>query len=311
MFRIAKTDRSAYLLLFSVVVLWGSSFAVSKIGLKELSPLNMAGSRFVIASVLFGILLLTRKSRCVPERRDILSLAVAGFMSITSYFYIQYTGLLYTTSINAALLLATSPIWTTVYCVATQHERITVKAAIGMALAFVGISLVISKGRAFSLFTFETLQGDLLLLLNSIVWAGFTLYGKKIMQKYSPFTAMAYIHIFGTIMLLPVILIPSTINPIPITQQLPDVSFATGFAILYLAGLCSVYGYGMWYRGVAQIGAVRTASFYYMSPLIALLAGVWLLNESINFLVVAGGCLVMSGVYFVNKYKAPVVKADP
>ena len=63
MFRIAKTDRSAYLLLFSVVVLWGSSFAVSKIGLKELSPLNMAGSRFVIASVLFGILLLTRKSR--------------------------------------------------------------------------------------------------------------------------------------------------------------------------------------------------------------------------------------------------------
>lgn len=311
MFRIAKTDRSAYLLLFSVVVLWGSSFAVSKIGLKELSPLNMAGSRFVIASVLFGILLLTRKSRCVPERRDILSLAVAGFMSITSYFYIQYTGLLYTTSINAALLLATSPIWTTVYCVATQQERITVKAAIGMALAFVGISLVISKGRAISLFTFETLQGDLLLLLNSIVWAGFTLYGKKIMQKYSPFTAMAYIHIFGTIMLLPVILIPSTINPIPITQQLPDVSFATGFAILYLAGLCSVYGYGMWYRGVAQIGAVRTASFYYMSPLFALMAGVWLLNESINFLVVTGGCLVMTGVYFVNKYKAPVVKADP
>ena len=307
MFSSTQTDRSAYILLLSVVVLWGSSFAVSKIGLQELSPLNMAGIRFVLASILFGILLITQKSRSSLEPKDIPSLIIAGFMSITSYFYIQYTGLLYTTSINAALLLATSPIWTTVYCVATKQERITGKAFVGMLLAFIGIGLVISKGKVFFLFASETLQGDLLLLLNSVVWAGFTLYGKKIMQKYSPFTAMAYIHIFGTILLLPVILIPSSINPVPITQQLPHVSFSTGVAVLYLAGLCSVYGYGMWYRGVAQIGAVRTASFYYMSPLVALIAGIWLLDESFNLLVVVGGCLVMGGVYFVNKYKAAVI----
>jgi drug/metabolite transporter (DMT)-like permease len=304
MINTAQSDRSAYISLFIVVVLWGSSFAVSKIGLQELSPLNMAGIRFALASILFGILLAAQKSSSSLESKDILSFVVAGFMSITSYFYIQYTGLLYTTSINAALLLATSPIWTTIYCVVTKQERITSKAFIGILLAFTGICLVISKGKVFFLFASETLPGDLLLLLNSLVWAGFTLYGKKIMQKYSPFTAMAYIHIFGTIMLLPVILIPSNINPIPISQQLSGISFSTGVAILYLAGLCSVYGYGMWYRGVAQIGAVRTASFYYMSPLFALIAGVWLLDESFNFLVVVGGCLVMLGVYFVNKYKA-------
>lgn len=304
MINTAQSDRSAYISLFIVVVLWGSSFAVSKIGLQELSPLNMAGIRFSLASILFGILLVAQKSSSSLESKDILSLVVAGFMSITSYFYIQYTGLLYTTSINAALLLATSPIWTTIYCVVTKQERITGKAFIGILLAFTGICLVISKGKVFFLFASETLPGDLLLLLNSVVWAGFTLYGKKIMQKYSPFTAMAYIHIFGTIMLLPVILIPSNINPIPITQQLSGISCSTGVAILYLACLCSVYGYGMWYRGVAQIGAVRTASFYYMSPLFALIAGIWLLDESFNFLVVVGGCLVMLGVYFVNKYKA-------
>ena len=114
MIKIAKTDYSAYVLLLSVTFLWGASFAISKIGLQELSPLNLAGVRFLLASFIFGIILITQKPFQSIDIRDIPALAIAGFMAITSYFYIQYTGLLYTTSINAALLLATSPIWTTV-----------------------------------------------------------------------------------------------------------------------------------------------------------------------------------------------------
>jgi len=295
-------------LLLSVVILWGCSFAVSKYGLQELSPLNLAGARFCLASVIFGVILLTQKPRRALERQDFLAMVVAGFMAITSYFYIQYTGLLYTTSINAALLLATSPIWTTIFGVALRQERITAKAFGGILLAFVGISLVISRGRTFSLFDLQTLRGDLMLLLNALVWAGFTLYGKKIMQKYPPFTAMAYIHIFGTIMLLPVILIPNGANPVTLLQQLPGVKISTIISIVFLAALCSVYGFGMWYRGITKIGAVRTAAFYYMSPMFALFAGVWLLNETFSLGVIAGGVMVVTGVYLTNRYKTTVVR---
>ena len=126
------------------------------------------------------------------------------------------------------------------------------------------------------------------------------------MQKYPPFTAMAYIHIFGTIMLLPIILIPTSLNPISVITQIGDISLATVISIFYLAVLCSVYGFGMWYRGVAQIGAVRTSSFYFVSPLFAMFAGHWLLDESFSFMVVAGGLMVIAGVYFTNKFKISV-----
>lgn len=295
-----------YISLLSVVVLWGSSFAASKVGMQELSPLNLAGMRLSIASVLFGTILLLQQPRIKVDIRDVPALAVAGFMVITSYFYIQYTGLLYTTSINASLLLATSPIWTTLYCVASRQEKVTSKAMLGILTAFLGISLVISKGKWDTLFVSGNIVGDLLLLSNSMVWAGFTLYGKKIMLKYSPFTAIAYIYIFGTLMLLPVILIPNPINPISIFQQFSNVGPSTVIAILYLSVLCSAYGYVMWYRGVARIGAVRTASFQYLAPLSALLAGVWLLDEQLNFTVVVGGVMVVSGVYITNKYKTSV-----
>jgi len=303
MIRIEKTELNAYATLLSVVFLWGASFAVSKIGLYELSPLNLAGLRFSLASVFFVILLVMQNPIVSLERQDIFTLIIAGFMAITSYFYIQYTGLLYTTSINAALLLATSPIWTTIFSVVIGLEQITIKAFGGILLAFLGISLVISKGQLFLLFSSQTIYGDMLLLLNALVWAGFTLYGKKIMEKYSPFTAMAYIHIFGTIMLLPFILIPNKLNPVTVIDQLSNISITTIISIFYLAILCSVYGFGMWYKGITQIGAVRTASFYFICPLFAVFAGNWLLNESFHLSIVIGGLMVIFGVYITNKFK--------
>ena len=297
-----------YLSLTSVAFLWGTSFAVSKIGLYELSPLNMAGLRFILASLLFSCILLFRKNDRHIDIRDVPQLIIMSFLSITSYFYIQYTGLLYTTSINAALLLATSPLLTTIASVLTRQEKVNTKAICGIILAFAGVTLVISRGKIFSLFASETLFGDLLILLNASVWAIYTLYGKRILQKYSPLTAVAYIYILGTLMLLPAIVIPSNINPVTAIDQFSHLSLKTLLAGTYLAALCSVYGYYMWYRGVSAIGAVRTSSFYYISPLFALLAGVFLLDESITHYVILGGFMVIAGVYVTNKNKTTFSK---
>lgn len=298
-----KKDISTYISLLSVAFLWGTSFAISKIALYELSPLNLAGLRFIIASLIFGVVLIAKKSDSTIDRKDILQLIIMGFMSITSYFYIQYTGLLYTTSIHASLLLATSPLWTTIFSVITRQEQVNRKAVVGIVIAFIGISLVISRGKLLMLFASETIYGDMLLLTNAVVWAIFTIYGKNIMKKYSPFTAIAYIHIFGTIMLLPIVLLPNSLNPISVLSQLSGISLPTIVAVLYLAALCSVYGYYMWFKGISKIGTVRTASFYYGSPLFALLAGVWLLSETITPFIISGGIMVIVGVYLTNKYK--------
>ncbi|MDU2066480.1 MAG: DMT family transporter [Sporomusaceae bacterium] len=288
-----------YLSLISVAFLWGTSFAISKIGLYELTPLNLAGLRFFVAAILFGLILLIKKAKI--HKKDIPQLIVMGFMAITSYFYIQYTGLLYTTSINASLLLATSPVWTTIASGILQQEQINRNTVGGILVAFFGVSLVISKGNFLTLFASETILGDVLMLLNATVWAIFTLYGKRIMTKYSPFTAVAYITIFGAIMLLPVVCIPNPLNPISLFDQVANISMQTVGALLYLAVFCSVYAYYSWYHGIEIIGAVRTASFYYTSPLFALAAGVWLLKETISPLVVFGGIAVIAGVYITNK----------
>lgn len=297
-------DMAIYLSLTCVVFLWGTSFAISKVTLDELSPLNLAGLRFVIAAVIFGAILAVKQSRLSKE--DIPKFIAMGFLAITSYFYIQYTGLLYTTSINAALLLSTSPIWTTIAGIFIGQEKVSSKTISGILLAFLGVTIVISKGELFSLFLSETIFGDMLMLFNAIVWALLTLYGKNIMCKYSPFAAVAYMTIFGALMFLPIILIPNPLNPISALEQLAGITLPTIASILHLAALCTVYAYYIWYKGITQIGAVRTASFQYLSPLFALLAGILLLSETVSSFMLLGSIMILLGVYLTNRPTATI-----
>lgn len=299
-----------YAALTSVSLLWGTSFAAAKIGLFELLPLNLVILRFVLASTLFGIILLImRKDNCI-EISDIPRFIVLGFLAITSYFYIQFTGLQFTTTINSALIIATSPIYIAIFGSIIGWEKLSTTMITGIALAFIGVTSIITNGQLSDLFHTSTIKGDLLLFCNAVVWAGFTLYGKSILQKYRPFVAMAYIHIFGTILLIPFAFTPTFFVTIPLIIQIQTISWSTIFAALYLAVLCSVYGYFVWYAGVNKIGAIRTAVFSYLNPLFAIITGVLLLDENFSIYTLVGGLMVIAGVYLTNKAKTQQISQE-
>lgn len=308
---IKKYLSSIYISLTGVSFLWGTSFAAAKVGLTELHPMNLVAFRFIIASAIFAVMLLLMRSANKIDYHDLPRFIILSFLAITSYFYIQFTGLTYTTTINSALIIATSPIYTAIFGVLYGLERISAKGALGITAAFLGVTTIITNGNLYGLFESSTIKGDLMLLCNAIVWAGFTLYGKNILQKYRPFVAMAYIHIFGTIMLLPFALIPSFLTPIPLQDQLPAISTNTVLATFYLAVLCSVFAYYTWYNGVDTIGAIRTAVFSYLNPLFAMIVGILFLGENITVYTLAGGILVILGVYATNTYKIqPAITTD-
>lgn len=290
-----------YLFLMTVPIFLGTSYGAAKIGMRELAPLNFAILRFVIASSLFGIALLGMRKNNKIDRGDIPRFIVLGFMAITSFFYIHFTGLKYTTSTNAGLIMATTPVFAAIFCLLLKREKVTRRSLIGILIAFCGVSLVITQGRFEGLFQQETTFGDSLIMINALVWAGFTLYGTTILQKYRPFVAMAYIHIFGTIMLLPFAFVSTVFVEIPLIDQLPTISVSTLLAAAYLAIFCSVYSYFIWYAGVEKLGAVKTAVFSYFNPVFAVLTGIILFGEQLNIYIVFGGLLAITGVYLTNR----------
>lgn len=296
-----------YAALTGVSLVWGTSFAAAQIGMRELAPLHLVTLRFILASFIMAAMLLCMKNNTI-DRSDLPRFFGLGFMAITSYFWIQYTGLLYTTSIDAALIIATSPIATAILSAFFGGERPGPRSILGSLVAFTGVVLVITKGDFTSLFQSKSSFGALLLLTNSLVWACFTLYGKTVLKKYRPFVAIAYIHIFGTLLLLPAALIPGVFAEASFVQALSAISFETIGAAVYLAVLCSVYAYYFWYMGIEVIGAVRTAAFSYMNPLFAIAAGLLFMGERLSFWAAGGGLLVLGGVYCINSASSKQVE---
>lgn len=301
--------RYIFVLLTTVSFLWGTSFAAAKICLTELDPMTLVVLRFTIAAIIFALILWRLGGQARIASADIPAFLGLGFFGITSYFYIQFTGLMYTTSIHAALLLAASPIMVAVLGAVLRVETLTVPAAGCIAVSFVGVALVITQGQPLSALRGGEAQGDLLLLSNAVVWAGLMIYGKRILQKYRPLVAMAYMHISGALLLLPMALLPGVFSP-EMGRQIAGASWPVVVAALYLAVFCSVYAYYIWYAGVDIIGAVRTSVFSYLNPVFAMLAGVLFLGEQASWATVGGGVLVIAGVYGANKCQTAAPPAE-
>lgn len=269
--------------------------------MRELLPLNLAIVRFTIASLFFGIFLLLKKGNRRIEREDIPQFLMLGFLGITFFYFIHFTGLQYTTSTNAGLIMATTPVFAALFCILTKKENVSKQSILGICVAFIGVLLVITQGKISGLFHQKTLYGDSLIILTALIWAWFTLKGKTVLEKYSPFIAMAYIHIFGTILLLPFAFYPTVLVETTLLQQLPAISYTTLLAAAYLAVFCSVYSYFIWYLGISKIGAVKTAIFNYFNPIMATLSGILFFDEKLTIYTVLGGILVIAGVYVTNQ----------
>lgn len=292
-----KDTVRVYIGLFGVAFFWGTSWAASKIGLQEFSPLHLTLIRFIVASLIFYFVVKIFYKDYVIEKQDKRRIWLLGMLGVSIYFILQHTALDMTTTVNSSILIATSPIFTMFLSTKLfQQEELTYAGIFGALLAFFGVFLVFTGGKGFS-FGQKTLIGDLLMLLNSVVWALFTVLGKDVVDKYDPFAVMAYAYLYGTITMLPFAFTPGFV------ASLKAASITTWAAIIYLALFCSVYAYYMWYKGIRILGASQTAMFNYINPVIAVIIGVIFLKETWNMYTLIGGTLVFVGVYISSASK--------
>jgi drug/metabolite transporter (DMT)-like permease len=290
-------------LMVFLITFWGSSFVVVKATLQEgLTPIAIATFRFIVAGGLFAGALALNRSRnpqyaVFVEGKDFLRLLLLGLTGVTFFFVAQYTGIeLAGASIAAILVCLLSPILISVFSAWIFKEYLMRRNVIGLGLAAVGTFTVIAGGtlsvqgnRA------DFLLGSLILLLTPLLWAVYTLMGKRIIEKYDPFLVVAYVNILGGLCLIPFSLAEGSFQE-ALAMNIGEVS-----AILYLAITCSLIGYFIWFHVMKQAKASVTSSFMFAEPVVTVLFANLFLKENITILTVAGGLAVFAGVYLVTR----------
>ena len=288
--------------MLCLIIFWGSSFVVVKaLLLQGLTPIAIATFRFLVAGALFLAALLVQKvrkplSQAVFEGKDILTFVGLSLVGVTFFFIAQYVGInLAGASVAAILVCFLSPILIALFSMRLFNEALTRRQFLGLAVAGIG-TLVVITGGTMDLNSNPTfLFGSLILLLTPVLWASYTLGGKRLIEKYSPFLVVAYVNIIGGLFLVPFSLAENSLRGI-LTLNLQ----AWG-EILYLAVTCSFIGYFIWFYVMNRVKAAVTSSFLFAEPLVTVLFATALIGETITPLILTGGLLIFAGVLLITR----------
>ena len=224
------------LLLAFVSLVWAGSFVAVRMTVKEISPVDLGFLRFFVATpFMVLILILSRKKTRLPAK-ELLYLSVLGLTGITLLYIFQFIGIEYTTASTSAVLINTNVIFIVLLSATFLKEKFPLRKSAGIALSFVGVLVVIFAQMTNESIAFSNvfLIGCMFIILSAFCWAIYSIVGKRLLDKYDPFTVTTYAFVLGTIFFLPVVL-PD------ITDVIKGVSFNGWMAILYLALICSVF----------------------------------------------------------------------
>jgi drug/metabolite transporter (DMT)-like permease len=289
-------------LMLCLITFWGSSFVVVKATLREgLTPIAIATFRFLAAGGLFLLALSLNKLRnpdyrVLIDKSDIATLLLLALTGVSFFFIMQYTGIqMASASIASILVCLLAPILISILSARMFKEQLRRKQIFGIGIAAVGTLAVVAGGTLGLRSSTEFFLGSLILLSTPLLWAAYTVMGKKIMEKYSPFLVVAYVNMIGGLCLVPFSLAENSFSGIL------ALNFQEWSVILYLAFTCSLLGYFIWFHVMKQVRAAVTSSFMFGEPLITVLFAIVFLNEEITLFTAAGGFLILIGIYLVSK----------
>ena len=285
--------RRFVVLAFSLLVLfWGSSFAVVKIGLDYSPPLLFAGLRIllgglamVLAAILWG--------GSPNLRRDWPVFLLLALFNAVLFVGLQTYAILYLPSGSAAVLVYLQPILVGVLAWLILGEPLSAAKLVGLLLGFSGI-VAVSLGSLTGAENAISTVGIIFGAGSALSWALGTVYFKKYEARISTLWAVAMTFLVGGIVLTLLGLL---------VERWKDISWSGEFvASLLYSGLVGIsLAWVIWFALVRAGEASRVAAYVFAVPLSAVLIGVVILGEPLGYTLLIGAALVLSGIYLANR----------
>jgi drug/metabolite transporter (DMT)-like permease len=195
---------------------------------------------------------------------------------------------------HASLLIGTEPICVALFGALLLREGLSLRRLAALALGLVGATSVVANGIPFR-GPSDTSQvaGDLLLIAHGAAWSIYTIAGKSLLGRFPPLATTTASLAVALPLLLPVAALE-----FPHLAYTPALLPSLGWAVA-LGLLASALGTVLWNQALAQMDASTLAGFVFLQPVAGVLLGSYALGEELRPQAVAGGALVLAGVYLL------------
>ncbi|HBX54103.1 DMT family transporter [Pseudomonas sp. UBA2684] len=296
------TDRSRQLAIAGVllaVLCWAGNALVARAFVGEIPPFALAFWRWSLA------LLLVLPFVARPLWRHRADLLRAGWrlpliagLGIAGYNSLLYSAAQTTAAINITLVNTCIPLMTFIGAGLLLGEWPARRTWWGMALAVLGLLVLITQGQWSTLANLSFNRGDLIMLLAVTDWALYTVLLRRWASYLMPIPPLAMLGIF---MLLGVpLILPLYLFELAAGAQLV-VTPATLGAIAYTAVFASLVAYLGWNHGVKILGAAKASMANYLMPVFTAILGWLLLDEGLQLFHWLGGALIFAGLLLATQ----------
>lgn len=284
------------------LLFWSSAFAGVRVALKNtdnvggLSPGPLALLRFLVAGVCAVIYLVAAK-KGLPRKEDLLKIFLSGLIGFGIYHPLFNFAEQTVASGAAAVVIASSPIFTATLSTLFLKERLNFMTILGIAFSFAGVVVISLGGQvATGSIAVGALYLDprvLLLVVCALATATYMVISKSLLHHYEGLQLTSYTILAG---ILPLLIFAPTLG-----RELPHVSSSTYIAVLYLGIAPAFLSYGFWNKALAYVPATQLSVFLNFQPLVAsAIAWVWL-KEIPTSLTWIGGVIAIIGVSIVQR----------
>jgi len=296
-----------YYAYFAVVLnatIVGFSFLFTKIAIEEASPVEALSYRFTIAwTALTIFLILTKKKINLSFHNGQLNFslfALALFYPIL-FFSFQAFGLNFTTSAEGGIIFAFTPALTALLAALFLKEQLT-KTQYGFIFLSISGVLLISWMSGTSLsFTKYNMIGLLFLLISSLSISGYNVLARYLSVSFSPLQLTYIMVTFGFIFfnayaIIQNLILGSILNYFRLFYQ----NTAFFISVLFLGILATLLTSYLANYALSKLAASKVSVFSNFSTIISILAGVFVLNESIFIYHIIGAVMILLGVTGTN-----------
>lgn len=276
-------DAKTLAAFLTAVVLGGVNFVGVRVSNEELDPIWGAGLRFGLAAVVFAALVSALRLP-LPRGRALALVATYGLLGFGLAYGSLYRGMEEAPAGLASVVLAVGPLLVLLLAVAHRLERFSVRAAVGAVIALAGTALMfLDPGEA------DVGWASFAFLVAAALAASESVVVSKLAGRLHPMAMNVVGMTAGSLALLAVAVLRGDALSLP---RQGDTQLAVAYLVVATVAmfLCILYVVQRW-------TASATAYTFVSMPVVAVLAGAVLLDEPITWAVVAGGAVVVAGVY--------------
>ncbi len=286
---VVTRTRSIVLLLLTMVV-WGSTFVVTKELIRFWPPFTLALVRVAIGSLVLLPLALTRHRRAV--RLPWRTILFMGLIGVALYYITFNVAMLYTSASQGALVQSCIPAMTALVAVVWLRERASLLRWLGIALSVIGVMIVFSGNAAGG--SSSALLGNVLMFASVVCWGIYTSLAKRV-AGFDSLVITVCVTGTGAVMLLPLSvyeIATAGLQPLPLVGWL---------GVLYLGGVASGVAYLLYNASLRYLDASEVGVYTNLIPVVGVLTGVVMLGEPLSTRAIVGGAVVMLGVWITGR----------